>query len=81
MEKITHKELLEITENLYLGTNEIMKIGYVGKNRAVKIKKEINFELEAEGAYVHKDVVPTEKVIYYFGLKEVLNALRKNKNA
>ena len=72
MKKCTVKELMALAESLYVGTKEIQLIGYVGKNAAIKIKNEINAALKSEGAYVHRDVVPTIRIIRYFGLEEFI---------
>ena len=57
MNKITNNELLNIINKQWASTNDIMKIGCVGKNQALKIKKEILDELKIEmGVTLDSDI-------------------------
>lgn len=66
MEKISANKLLETINNQWASTQDIMKIGCVGKNQALKIKREIKNKLELEGYFLPKNLVTMESVLAYF---------------
>lgn len=66
MRRISANEVLDIVSNQWAGTNEIMQIGCVGKNKALEIKKEIQVQADTNGYFLPKNLVPMEYVIDYF---------------
>ena len=70
MNSISANEILQILAHQWAGTEDIKRIGSVGKNRALKIKKEIIQKLEEseEGYSLPRDKVPMEEVMKYFKL-------------
>lgn len=75
MKKISANELLETINNQWANTNDIMKIGCVGKNQALKIKRELKSKLELEGYFLPKNLVTMESVLDYFKIS--INHLKK----
>lgn len=80
MVKVSANELLSIINNQWAGTNEIMKVGCVGKNQALKIKREIKRQLELNGYYLPKNLVTMESVLNYFKINiHYLKKVSENK--
>lgn len=81
MSSISACELLNIIRYQWAGTKEIMKIGNVGENRALRIKKEIAYDLINKGYALPSNKVPMEAVIEYFKINieylEMVNKERK----
>ncbi len=78
MKIISAREMLNIINKPWAGTNEIMQIGCIGKNKALEIKKEIKQNLEQEGYYLPKNLVPMESVTKYFKIDiNYLNRITK----
>lgn len=75
MTKISVNELLDTINNQWASTQDIMKIGCVGKNQALKIKKEIKSKLKLEGYFLPKNLVTMEGVLDYFKIS--INHLKK----
>lgn len=75
MEKISANELLDLLNNQWANTDDIMKIGCIGKNQALKIKREIAQDLINNGYYLPRNLVTMESVISYFKIN--IKHLRK----
>jgi len=65
-----------LLDKVWLNTKEVAYIGNCSRERALKIKKEINEELLSGDMYVHRDVVPAYKVINKFALNDLVDDLR-----
>lgn len=81
--KISASELLELINKPWATTDDVKRIGGVGNNKALDIKKEIKIKLESEGYRLPRSLVPMEKVIDYFKinisyLKKVSKNYEKN---
>ncbi len=66
--ELTAQELLVAIDKQWATTKDIMAVGCVGENRALKVKKNIYEELRAEGYELPRNKVPMEFVIKYFKL-------------
>ena len=65
--RVSADELLDIFNNQWATTKDIMKIGAVGKNKALKIKTEISAAINnQQGLTLPRNLVPMEYVIDYF---------------
>ena len=73
---VTADELLQLTEKVWLNTTDVAYMGNCSREKALKVKKNINEALKAESCYVHRDVVPAAKVVEAFGLTETVSKLR-----
>ena len=76
---VTTDDLLKLTEKVWLNTADVACIGNCSREKALKVKKNINEALKAESCYVHRDVVPATRVISAFGLTEIVSELRASK--
>ncbi len=66
MNSLSANEILDVICTQWAGTKEIMKLGHIGENRALKIKKEIQNKLLSEGYALPRYHVPMESVVEYF---------------
>ena len=66
MQRISANETLNLISAQWAGTTEIMKLGCVGKNKALEIKREIKEQADANGYFLPNNLVPMEYVIDYF---------------
>jgi hypothetical protein len=63
-------ELLEILSKLWASTEDIKKIGCVGKNKALKIKNEIRNQMVDDNMVFPRYLVSMEYVKEYFKIDE-----------
>lgn len=63
-------ELLEILSKLWASTEDIKKIGCVGKNKALKIKNEIRNQMLDDNMVFPRYLVSMEYVKEYFKIDE-----------
>lgn len=75
MTKISANELLKLIDNQWASTSDIMKIGSVGRNKALTIKSKIKTELENKGYYLPNNLVTMQSVLDYFKID--INYLKK----
>ena len=66
---MTAKETLELLSKQWCDLNDLMKLTNVGRNSALKIRKEIKVELEDKGYTLPNNLLP---------MCEVVNKLRIN---
>ena len=66
MKTMSSSELLKLIDKQWADTNTIMKIGAVGKNKAINIKNQIRNELEENNYYLPPNLIPMESVLKYF---------------
>ncbi len=71
------EEILKLIDQQWATTTDITKIGKCGRDKAVKIKKEIANEL-GNKYYLPDGMVPMEKVVKYFNIN--INYLKRMKN-
>lgn len=64
------EELLEILSKLWASTDDIKKIGCVGKNKALKIKNEIRNQMVDDNMVFPRYMVSMEYVKKYFKINE-----------
>ncbi len=57
------KETLELISKQWCNLNDLMRLTQVGKNNALKIRKEIKGELENEGYVLPKNLLPMCEVV------------------
>lgn len=65
---MTAKETLEIVSKQWCSLEDLMKISQVGRNSALKIKKNIREKLTKQGYMVPKHVVPMKEVVDYLDI-------------
>lgn len=64
------KETVKILDKLWASTEDIKKIGCVGKNKALKIKREIRDKMIDDNMIFPRYLVSMEYVIDYFKIDE-----------
>ena len=57
------KETLELISKQQCNLNDLMRLTQVGKNNALKLRKEIKGELENEGYVLPKNLLPMCEVV------------------
>ena len=72
---LSASEILNRINNQWANKRDIMDIAFVGKNVADNIANTIKTELEAQGYYLPKGVIPMDKLVEY--LKININYLKK----
>lgn len=65
---MTAEETLEIISKQWCSLEDLMKISQVGRNSALKIKRNIREKLTKQGYMVPKHVVPMKEVVYYLDI-------------
>ena len=70
MKSLSASETVAILNNLWASTTDIQKIGCVGYNKALKIKKKIRDEMIDDGMVFPRYMVSMKYVIKYFKLDE-----------
>lgn len=65
---MTAEETLEIVSKQWCSLEDIMKISQVGRNSALKIKRNIREKLTKQGYIVPKHVVPMKEVVDYLDI-------------
>lgn len=65
---MTAKETLEIVSKQWCSLEDLMKISQVGRNSALRIKKNIREKLTKQGYMVPKHVVPMKEVVDYLDI-------------
>ncbi len=65
---MTAEETLEIVSKQWCTLEDLMKISQVGRNSALKIKKEIKNKLTKQGYMIPKHVVPMKEVVDYLDI-------------
>ncbi len=63
-------QVLETISKLWASTADIQKIGCVGYNKALKIKREIRNQMVDDGMVFPRYMVSMEYVIKYFNIDE-----------
>ena len=62
------EETLKLIAQQWCTLEDIMKLGHLGRNSALKAKKEIKEKLEKQGYLIPKSVVPTKEVVAFFDI-------------
>lgn len=65
---MTAKETLEIVSKQWCSLEDLMKISQVGRNSALRIKRNIREKLTKQGYMVPKHVVPMKEVVDYLDI-------------
>ena len=65
---MTAEETLEIVSKQWCSLEDLMKISQVGRNSALKIKRNIKERLTKQGYMVPKQVVPMKEVVDYLDI-------------
>ncbi len=65
---MTAEETLEIVSKQWCTLEDLMKISQVGRNSALKIKREIKNKLTKQGYMIPKHVVPMKEVVDYLDI-------------
>ena len=66
--KITINKLATLSGLTQSTLEDIMRLGHLGRNSALKAKKTIKDKLEKEGYLIPKSVVPTKEVVAFFDI-------------
>lgn len=67
-ERVSIDEMLEILKKQWLDAKDIRKLGSIGYQKALKIRKEITEELEERNCFVPNGLVPNECVVKYLNI-------------
>lgn len=70
IQSLSATDIVEILNKLWASTTDIQKIGCVGYNKALKIKKEIRNQMVDDGMVFPRYMVSMDYVIKYFNLNE-----------
>jgi hypothetical protein len=62
------EETLNLIAKQWCTLEDIMKLGHLGRNSALKAKKKIKERLEKQGYLIPKSVVPTKEVVAFFDI-------------
>ena len=65
-EKLSAQEILDLLNLQWADTETVMKLGSIGSNKALYVKKVIRESLEAEGYFLPRGLVPMDKLVDYF---------------
>lgn len=65
---MTAEETLNLVAKQWCNLEDIMKLGQLGRNSALKVKKEIKVKLEKQGYLIPKSVVPTKEVVAFLDI-------------
>lgn len=65
---MTAEETLEIVSKQWCNLEDLMKISQVGRNSALKIKRDIKDKLTKQGYMIPKHVVPMKEVVDYLDI-------------
>lgn len=66
--KLTASETLELLNNQWASTEDIMKLAFVGITKAGAIKKEITNKVIESGKTLPKGLIPMEQLQDYLGI-------------
>lgn len=67
-ERLTAKETLELLNNQWATTEDIMKLAFVGENRAGDIRNELSRMVEEKGKKLPRGLVPMDLLKDYLGI-------------
>ena len=65
---MTASETLSLISKQWCNLNDLMKLGQVGRNTALKIKKEIKTDLINKGYKIPNNLVPMKEVVDYLDI-------------
>ncbi len=65
---MTAEETLKIVSKQWCSLEDLMKVSQVGRNSALKIKRNIREKLTKQGYMVPKHVVPMKEVVDYLDI-------------
>lgn len=65
---MTANETLELVARQWCSLNDLMKLAQVGRNSALKIKKEIKDKLTTQGYRLPNHLVPMKEVVDYLDI-------------
>ena len=65
---MSNKELLTIISKQWCNLNDLMLIGNIGRNSALKIRKKIKEKLEKEGYIVPNNLIPMNAVVKFLNI-------------
>lgn len=66
--KLSAKETLEILNNQWADIHDVMKLGYIGNNKAQQVMRSIREDIAKNGKTLPNQLVPMEKVKEYFNI-------------
>ena len=75
MTSLTAPEVKNIISKMWASTDDIKKLGCIGNNKALKIKKELRNKMVDEGYAIPRNLVDMQLVIKYFKID--LNKIEK----
>lgn len=65
---MTANETLDLIAKQWCNLNELMQLGQMGRNSALKVKKEINEKLIKQGYKIPRHLVPMKEVVDYLDI-------------
>ena len=66
MTSLTASEVKEIVSKMWASTDDIKKLGCIGNNKALRIKRELRNKMVDEGYAIPRNLVDMQLVIKYF---------------
>ena len=67
---ISTNEMRELMNQIWASTEDIKRIGCIGKNKALEIKKEIREQMKEDKMVFPRNLVAMQYVIKYFHIDE-----------
>lgn len=78
MESLSAKEFLEIVSKPWCSSQDFRKLSNTGKNKTLKLMKELRYQLEQDNYYMPYNMLPMDKVVEYLNLNfTYLNMVNK----
>ena len=65
-EKLSAQEILDLLNLQWADTETVMKLGSIGYNKALYVKKIIKESLKNEGYFLPRGLIPMDKLVDYF---------------
>ena len=78
MKSITAKETLDIISKQWCNSQDFSILSNTGKNKALKLMKDLRIRLEKDNYFLPSNVLPMDKVVEYLDLNiTYLNQVKK----
>ena len=78
MKSITAKETLDIISKQWCNSQDFSILSNTGKNKALKLMKDLRIRLEKDNYFLPSNVLPMDKVVEYLDLNiSYLNQVKK----
>lgn len=68
MKSVSAKEILDIISKQWCNSQDFSILSNTGKNKTLKLMKDLRLKLEKENYFLPKNVLPMDKVVEYLDL-------------